>query len=1010
MPVRCSNGPTHVTKTPRAPGASRATSSSGRAKMDSNLLNLLATCLTPSAPTFAEAQRQLGEMRQHQLPEFVRALCDVIANSHVNSDIRQLAGVLLKNCFERDPKSSDPNSNVLLQVPEDSLRYIKVQLLNVMKSGEESQSVLAACYVISRIAELELRRQGWPEFFDIIIGMMDSNDVNSCRSSLKCVQYLIEDLSSVYYNHGAAFLSKSECDRLLTSIVKGACMTDDRSRKTVMICMQHILPFIGSNMAIPSERDAIVQAICYNSAPGNGPDVRAAANDCLVQLITDYYEIMAPCLQYIVPLLWQAIDTCVDEIAIPAFEFWNTICETEIQLEYEKPESNQRIIQQVISYLLPKILHTMTLHEYEDFDSDTWTLPMAAGVCLSLCSQTVKNDIVPSVLQFINDNFNHQQWNHREAAVLAYGYIMEGPDAETLQMLVRDSFDRLCDVLNDPSIAVQDTAAWTIGRIASFHCQVILPYLGHLDDSNSNLSKIMQALYKPARVAANVCWFLHELAEGAVRASGNHDLVDAIFPKVCDALVRRANMDDAMDKNLFSSAHSSLCSLISNVSPGCRQQLGGMLEHFERMLSQSVSADDQSPEARSRQETICGVVQVLLTRVEYVPSTQNLWRSLCVILQDDLSEDALLTVSALINRVGSAEFQPHLPQLMDIVLTGLQRLDMVDSCKACVELTSDVARVMDSGIQPYVPQIMAILLRTLADFNTPQKLKPPIVTALGDIAMVSGPAFSAFLEPSMNLLLQAASITFDMGPVDNEEWIWYITDLREGALLSFTGILYGQKGANQLDALRGYVSGILQFVQLVVETPQQYFSVCNYRLAVALAGDLVNAFGSDLSVYLVNSTLVSKIMERLEQLETENDPSVSECREKVNWLCSLLNGSSLSVNASHSTGIPRLASACATAEHRVICSCSTYFHVWVDSQRLDEVDALEQRLPGGQHVVNDDDFGPGGEGARSAHKQRPFSVVLRLLPVVAEADSFPRVLPVLDSHGGDYRYALYMCL
>ncbi|CDR97859.1 importin beta subunit, putative [Babesia bigemina] len=858
--------------------------------MESNLLNILATCLTPTSATFAEAQRQLGEMRKHQLPEFVRALCDVIANAHVNSDIRQLAGVLLKNCFERDPKSSDPNANVLLQVPEDSLRYIKVQLLNVMKSGGESQSVLAACYVISRIAELELRRQGWPEFFDIIIGMMDSNDVEACRSSLKCVQYLIEDLSSVYYSHGTAFLSKSECDRLLTSIVKGACMADDRSRKTVMTCMQHILPFVGSNMAIPSERDAIVRAICYNSAPGNGPDVRAAANDCLVQLITDYYELIGPCLQFIVPLLWQAIDTCVDEIAIPAFEFWNTICETEIQLEFENPDANQHIIQQVISYLLPKILHTMTLHEYEDFDSDTWTLPMAAGVCLSLCSQTVRNDIVPSVLQFINDNFNHQKWNHREAAVLAYGYIMEGPDAETLQMLVRDSFDRLCDVMDDPSIAVQDTAAWTIGRIASFHCQVILPYLGHLDDSNSNLSKIMRALFKPARVAANVCWFLHELAENAVRASGNRDLIDAIFPKVCDALVRRASMDDAMEKNLFSSAHSSLCNFISNVSVRCRKQLGGMLEHFERMLSQSVSSEDQTSETRSRQETICGVVQVLLTHVEFVPSTQNLWRNLYTILQEDLSEDALLTVSALINRVGSEEFQPHLPQLMDIVLAGLRRPDMVDSCKACVELISDMSRVMDSSMRPYVPQMMDILLSALADFNTPQKLKPPIVTALGDIAIVAGPAFAAYLEPSMNLLLQAASISFEMGPVENEEWIWYITDLREGALLSFTGILYGQKGANQLNALRGYVSSILQFVQQVVDTPQHYYSSCNYRLAVALAGDLVTAFGADLSVHLVNSTLMNKIMERLEQLETENEPSVPECREKVNWLCKLLNG------------------------------------------------------------------------------------------------------------------------
>ncbi|EDO05652.1 putative importin beta subunit [Babesia bovis T2Bo] len=857
--------------------------------MDTNLLNILAACLMPSAPTFAEAQRQLGEMRERHLPDFVRALCDVIANPHVDRDIRQLAGVLLKNCFQRDPKCHDASRNVLLQVPEDCLRYIKVQLLNVMKSGGETQSSLASCYVISRIAELELRRNGWPEFFDIIIGMIDPNDVEACRNSLTCLRYLIEDLASVFYNQGVAFLSKAESDRLLTSIVKGAFMSDTQSRRTVMICMQHILPFVDSNMAIPNERDTIVQAICYNSGPSNPSNLRAAANDCLVQLVTDYYEVIGPCLQYIVPLLWEGIDTRIEEVAIPAFEFWNTICETEIALSYENSESNQHIIQQVISYLLPKILFTMTLHEFEDFDSDTWTLPMAAGVCLSLCSQAVKNDIVPSVLQFINENFHHAQWNCREAAVLAYGYIMEGPDADTLRLLVRDSFDRLCDVLDDPSIAVQDTAAWTIGRIASFHCAVILPHLGSLEDPGSNICKIMRALFKPARVAANICWFFHELAEGLGQIEASRYMLDAMFPKICDALVHRANMDDCMERNLFSSAYSSLANVITNVSDQCRPQMSGMLEHFERVLAQSVVASDHSAEGRSRQETVCGVIQVLLTRVEFLPNTQSLWLNLFAILQDDLSEDALLTASALLNRMGNSEFTPYMQRLVDIVITGLQRTDLTNACKACIELASDMARVMDRHIQPYVPQLMELLLGTLSDINTHQKLKPAIVTALGDIAMASGSGFNNFVEPSMRLLLQAAGTSFDLGPVDNEEWIWYINDLREGTLLSFTGILYGQKDINQVDSLRGYVSSILYFIQQVVETPAEYFSAGNFRLAVALTGDLITAFGGDLSVHLVNSPLVEKIYERQKALEAEEHPMASECREKVNWLYKLLN-------------------------------------------------------------------------------------------------------------------------
>lgn len=857
--------------------------------MDGNLLNLLATCLTPTSANFGDAQRQLGEMRKRQLPMFVRALSDVIANPHVNADIRQLAGVLLKNSFESDNRNKEPGANVLLQIPEEYLQYIKIQLLNVMKTGREMQSVQASCYVISRIAELELRRKGWPDFFDIIIGMIDPNDIEACRSSLTCLRYLIEDLATVYYNRGTEFLSKAQCDRLLTSIVKGAYMSDEKSRKTVMICLQHLLPFVSSNMAVASERDTIVQAICCNSAPGNSIEVQAAANDCLVQLVSDYYGLIGPCLQLIVPILWQAIDSCVEDVAIPAFEFWNTVCETEIALEYDSPNENQHIIQQVISYLMPKILHTMTLHEYEDFDSDTWTLPMAAGICLSLCSQALKNDIVPVVLQFVKENFQSPLWNKREAAVLAYGYIMEGPDADTLRMLVRESFNRLCEVLDDHSIAVQDTAAWTIGRIASFHCQVIMEHLGSLNDPGSNISRIMRALFKPARVAVNICWFFHELAEGVNRHVCSPEFLDAIFPKVCDALVRRANAEDGMERNLYSAAHSSICSFITNVSEACNPELRSMLGHFEHVLASSVSTEDCSVEMRSRQDTICGVLQVLLTRVSHLPNIPNIWWALSKLLQEDISEDVLLTVSALLNRVGPQEFSPHLSRLMELVLVGLSRPDLISSCKACIELTSDIARVMERHIIPYIPRIMEILLKTLSDINTPQKLKPPIVTALGDIALAIGDGYSSFVEPSMQLLLQAAGTSYEMGPVDNEEWIWYINDLREGVLLSFTGILYGQKDAKNLNSMRVYVSSILQFIQQVVETPTEFFSVDNYRLAVALAGDLATSFGSDLSVHLVNSPLVHSIIERLKQLEAEDDPGASDCRDKVNWLYKALN-------------------------------------------------------------------------------------------------------------------------
>ncbi len=57
---------------------------------------------------------------------------------------------------------------------------------------------------------------------------------------------------------------------------------------------------------------------------------------------------------------------------------------------------------------------------------------------------------------------------------------------------------------NDPSVQVQDTAAWTIGRICEHAPATIL------QRQDNTLSQLLQTLYvglsREPRVAANICW------------------------------------------------------------------------------------------------------------------------------------------------------------------------------------------------------------------------------------------------------------------------------------------------------------------------------------------------------------------------------------------------------------------------------------------------------------------------------------------------------------------------
>merc|ERR1719230_790487 len=130
---------------------------------------------------------------------------------------------------------------------------------------------------------------------------------------------------------------------------------------------------------------------------------------------------------------------------------------------------------------------------------------MAAGTCLALVAQVTGDACVPLVLEFVSANFVNQDWRFREAAILAYGSIMEGPSSEKMRPLVQQSYAHLVNLLNDQSVAVRDTVAWTLGRIAQFH-PTIVPV--------KNLCPVLaQKLVDVPRVAANVCFVIQVIAE-----------------------------------------------------------------------------------------------------------------------------------------------------------------------------------------------------------------------------------------------------------------------------------------------------------------------------------------------------------------------------------------------------------------------------------------------------------------------------------------------------------------
>lgn len=92
---------------------------------------------------------------------------------------------------------------------------------------------------------------------------------------------------------------------------------------------------------------------------------------------------------------------------------------------------------------------------------------------------------------------------------------MGGLKADTLKTLVETAMPTIIESMYDSSVAVRDTAAWTIGRICEITPDSAIneAYLPTL------LTALVNSLAAEPRVAANVCWAFGGLAEASYEAA-----------------------------------------------------------------------------------------------------------------------------------------------------------------------------------------------------------------------------------------------------------------------------------------------------------------------------------------------------------------------------------------------------------------------------------------------------------------------------------------------------------
>jgi importin subunit beta-1 len=858
--------------------------------LKNNLTNTLLAAQSHLVNIRDPATAQLKKWGDDNMALFLLALSYELANEQKQGESRVLAGILLKNTLDaKDAERRKDLQNKWLALDQDTRMNIKQISFNTLASPVEQVRTFAA-QVVSKVAIIELPKDMWPGLIEALLNNMRNENPHIRQSTVLALGDISEHMV------GANTLSDNVANNILAAVVHGM-IPEEKDRNVKLAACSALfygLGFVKRHFGNQAKRDHIMNVVidCCSFADDK---VRIAAYEILVRIAARYYEYLPEYMVRIFNLTLNSIKTEKEDVAQQAVEFWSTLCDEEMTIMEEisehtsfnmpPPRECKGYIKAAVKFLVPVLTEAMTKQE-DDADPEDWNLAMAAGSCLNLCANTVEDEIVPHVMPFIQNNIHSNDWKFKEAALFAFGSIMEGP-MTYIRTVIPSTIPFMLTTLKDNSLEVRDTTAWTLSRICHMHHQCIG---SHMD---SLVKALGESLNDDARVVKHVCFGILKLA-AAYEEDPDNSPFTPYFTNFINALLATANKaDNVGDINLRLSVYETVNAIITAASeknyPNIEQFIPMFLQQLEATLQ---TAQDQTEQAAQNEVKglLCSTLMVITQKFEYKigPFATNIMTAYMRVfaspkggINETLCEEAILGVGAMATALGSDfyNFMPAVSQVLNVALRNIQDYRV---CDAAVGVVGDIARAIGPKIIETSDMMVHLMLEAIVSPSLERMVRQTILSTFGELASALGTLFDKYLGPVLTMLQRASEIAMSerLDQVEDDDLINYINGLREGIFEAYTGIIQGLRDSDKIGLMADFVPGIIKLISIVWQDSMRTREVT--QGAVGLIGDLAQGLGKRIKPLLISDAVTYV-------LKTAAGSQQAQTRELAVWARDLIN-------------------------------------------------------------------------------------------------------------------------
>ena len=640
--------------------------------------------------------------------------------------MRIAAGLALKNSFSaRDfTRLREVQNKWLSQIDPAFRTQVKSLALSTL-SSTDSRAGQSAAQFIASIAAIELPRELWPELMPALVENVGSGSDQKKQASLTTIGFVCEtedqDLRDSLAQHSNA---------ILTAVVQGARKEEPNNdiRNAAITALSDSLEFVRTNFENEGERNYIMQVIC-EATQSEDTRIQQGAYGCLNRIMALYYEKMRFYMEKaLFGLTIQGMKAEEEDVAKLAVEFWCTVCEEEISIEDDNAQAQAEstelrpyfnFARVATQEVVPVLLELMAKQD-EDSTDDEYNVSRAAYQCVQLWSQAVGSQIVPPVLGFVEKNLRNDDWHYRDAAVSAFGAIMEGPDEKVLDPLVRQALPVLIGMMNDSSVQVKDSAAYALGRI----CEAVSDSIDPREHLQPLITSLFEGLTAHPKMASSCCWALMNLADRFAGTPGcETNALSQHFQASVQHLLQVT--EQTQDNQLRTAAYEVLNAFVTNAANDSVQMVASLsnvivdrLEKTIGMQSQLVSVEDRLT-LEEIQTSLTSVVIASIQRLEkdIAPQADRIMQLLLNLLSNlgaksSVPDTIFAAVGALANALES-DFEKYMQSFLPFILNALHNQEEPQLCAIAIGLVSDITRALEQKVQPFCDAFMNALLNNL---------------------------------------------------------------------------------------------------------------------------------------------------------------------------------------------------------------------------------------------------------------------------------------------------------